>query len=159
MVQKWIKCCSDASVCCSQHLKDDSLTHAPDGETDRLSNPSLNPGDQRFLGPKDISENNNLKTRTSSHLDPGSWDGRIVGQEEVTATPGSVIRSADGSDVHHVSAPLSSSPGDEGRVLRCPRTWDGWSCWKEDVAIGVTVEQPCPDHIYWKITAPPCRGQ
>lgn len=40
----------------------------------------------------------------------------------------------------------------------CPRTWDGWTCWADNVPKGQTVGQQCPDHIYWKITAPPCRG-
>ena len=40
----------------------------------------------------------------------------------------------------------------------CPRTWDGWGCWANDVPKGTTVEKQCPDHIYWQITVPPCRG-
>ena len=54
-----------------------------------------------------------------------------------------------GSSVTEKPSSLSSS---------CPRTWDGWTCWADDVPSGETVHQMCPDHIYWKITAPPCRG-
>ena len=43
--------------------------------------------------------------------------------------------------------------------LVCPRTWDGWTCWKDDVPVGVTVQNTCPEHIYWQINVPPCRGE
>lgn len=41
----------------------------------------------------------------------------------------------------------------------CPKTWDGWTCWPNDITIGLTVQQACPAHIYWRMTAPPCRGK
>lgn len=50
---------------------------------------------------------------------------------------------------------LLTSDQDDGQ---CPRTWDGWTCWPSDVPKGLTAEKPCPAHIYWKITVPPCRG-
>uniref|UniRef100_T1KR86 G-protein coupled receptors family 2 profile 2 domain-containing protein n=1 Tax=Tetranychus urticae TaxID=32264 RepID=T1KR86_TETUR len=41
----------------------------------------------------------------------------------------------------------------------CPVTWDGWSCWPEEVQAGTVVETECPDHIYWMgLWVPPCRG-
>ena len=40
----------------------------------------------------------------------------------------------------------------------CPRTWDGWTCWPNEVSPGSTVQQACAKHIYWRMTAPPCRG-
>ncbi|CAG2108811.1 unnamed protein product [Medioppia subpectinata] len=40
----------------------------------------------------------------------------------------------------------------------CPRTWDGWSCWPDDVQPSHIMRQPCPKHIYWHQIVPPCRG-
>ncbi|RWS09557.1 Calcitonin receptor-like protein [Dinothrombium tinctorium] len=40
----------------------------------------------------------------------------------------------------------------------CPGTWDGWTCWKNAVPKSATVEQICPDHIYWHQVIPSCRG-
>lgn len=63
----------------------------------------------------------------------------------------------------HSDQPISSGnnwlPSSEKTSEQCPRTWDGWTCWPSDVSKGVTVEKPCPAHIYWKITVPPCRGK
>lgn len=166
MVQKWIKCCSDASVCCIEHLKDDLPTEA--AGTVSATSPVLNLVDDYSDRGFDYASRQSAKRSTKSPPKPRSslsslWDVRAVGEEELIVTPDSVTTSADGS-VHHISSFISSplplsSPSPDAHRLRCPRTWDGWSCWNEDVEVGVTVEQPCPEHIYWKITAPPCRGQ
>ncbi|KAI1287360.1 G-protein coupled receptor seb-2 [Halotydeus destructor] len=40
----------------------------------------------------------------------------------------------------------------------CPRTWDGWTCWPDNLAVGGVSSQACPRHIYWRMAVPPCRG-
>ena len=100
-----------------------------------------------------------------------AWHANLlaIGDEDLIATAATVIRSAPSTFQSPddavsafkttMTASVSRRQPRAGQLLHCPRTWDGWSCWKENVAVGVTVEQPCPDHIYWKIAAPPCRGK
>lgn len=169
MVQKWIKCCSDASVCCTNHLKEQEQAEA------LLSSPLLSTVHDHNLhdGHGNLIKDRKLNKREGkwstefpslfSQSSLSSWDltSLVTGDEDLMATPSSRVTSADGSAPVEPVLPPDTLPPKAAtgrRILHCPRTWDGWTCWKDDVAVGVTVEQPCPDHIYWKIAAPPCRG-
>ncbi|KAG9511095.1 Calcitonin gene-related peptide type 1 receptor [Fragariocoptes setiger] len=49
-----------------------------------------------------------------------------------------------------------SNADDKATENRCPRTWDGWSCWHSALAATVT-QRECPDHIFL-FDEPACNG-
>lgn len=46
----------------------------------------------------------------------------------------------------------TTAPQDD---IRCPATWDGWTCYK-DTPAGTTVQKPCPAHAYYITEKPQC---
>ena len=167
MVQKWIKCCYDATICCTHHLKEDSVLFFPTPAS-QLAGHDDNGSHQRIKDTKKVKLKEKARKRSTEFVPPSpspqslsSWDltSVIAGDEDLIATPYSIMTSAAESEDRPHSDKATQPPVTNGKsTLHCPRTWDGWTCWKDNVAVGVTVEQPCPDHIYWKIAAPPCRG-
>jgi hypothetical protein len=165
MVQNWIKCCSDASICCTQHLREEKIA-VPDHQRLHASEPNAIPQHLTDKQKGGVQHEHGIENKWSSKFTTPSaqslysWDitSVSVGEEDLKITPASLVKSSDGSDLAIGDLPDSSAQTSSSKILHCPRTWDGWTCWKDNVDIGVTVEQPCPDHIYWKIAAPPCRG-
>lgn len=137
MSDKWQRCCQDAVDCCLGHLSRLELsTERATSSNLRASLMTLDELSER----KDRNPNEGGPHPETSTLNPLSEN------EDFTTTNDRTFLFS--------SQPLSSESGKS-----CPRTWDGWTCWPDDVPRGVTVQQTCPDHIYWKITAPPCRGK
>lgn len=137
---RWTSCCRAAQQCCEEQAKQSSSSSSFPSS----SSSSFSRGAAITLAGEKM-DSHGLRQRHSQRRSGSSTS--LYASDSQTGSDGSSADSGSGAGFRLTSVDVTDGGGDDGGTVRvCPRTWDGFGCFK-DTEAGRTASIFCPGYI------------